>query len=94
LNERAAAHLIVTGRVQGVGFRWHARERARELGLAGWIRNLADGRVEAWIEGEPVSVGQMRAWLEHGPPGARVERVEARSVLAEGLTGFDVQREI
>jgi acylphosphatase len=61
--------------VQGVGFRWHARERARELELSGWIANLADGRVEMWAQGAGAKLDALEAWLHRGPPAARVERV-------------------
>jgi len=74
--DRIARHVWVRGTVQGVAFRWHTKERARELGLAGWVRNLPDGRVEAWIEGEVPAVEEMLAWLRRGPPSARVAGVE------------------
>jgi len=84
--ERIARHAIVRGTVQGVAFRWHTKERARELGLVGWVRNLDDGRVEAWIEGEPSAVEEMVAWLRRGPPTARVADVE---VVEEALSGAE-----
>lgn len=87
-----ARRAVVGGWVQGVGFRYHARERARELGLAGWVRNLPDGRVEAWIEGEQDAVDAMAAWLRRGPPAARVERVELEERAPEGLPAFEVRR--
>jgi len=84
--ERIARHAFVRGTVQGVAFRWYARERARELGLVGWIRNLEDGRVEAWIEGDSGAVDEMLAWLRRGPPAARVAGVE---VVEEALSSFE-----
>jgi acylphosphatase len=84
--DRIARHAIVRGTVQGVAFRWHTQERARELGLAGWVRNLDDGRVEAWIEGEASAVEEMLAWLRRGPPTARVAGVE---VVEEALSGAE-----
>ena len=72
---RACRHVLVSGRVQGVGFRWYAREKAEELGLAGWVRNLPDGRVEAWLEGEEEAVTAMlarhRRTRHQGPAAAR-----------------------
>ncbi|MGH8660715.1 MAG: acylphosphatase [Burkholderiales bacterium] len=68
-------HLIVTGRVQGVGFRFYAQRKARELGLTGWIRNCRDGSVEAVIQGPPGSVEAMIAWARRGPPSAVVADV-------------------
>lgn len=84
--------MLVSGRVQGVGFRWYARAKAEELGLAGWVRNLPDGRVEAWLEGEEEAVRAMLAWLAKGPPAARVTNVEAVVREPEGLSGFDGRR--
>ncbi len=85
-------HVLVSGRVQGVGFRWYAREKGQELGLAGWVKNLPDGRVEGWLEGEEGAVRAMLAWLEKGPPAARVKSVEVIERACEGLTAFDVRR--
>jgi acylphosphatase len=82
------AHVHVSGLVQGVGFRWYATRRARELGLSGWVRNLPDGRVEAVFEGEDEAVDTMVAWCGRGPSGARVERVEVADEPPEGLRGF------
>jgi len=67
---------VVTGRVQGVGFRWFVRERARRLGLAGTVANLADGRVAVHVEGTPAALAALEALLCEGPPGARVVSVE------------------
>jgi acylphosphatase len=69
-------HVRVTGVVQGVGFRWFVREQARRLGLAGWVRNLADGSVEVAAQGESQQIELFRAELQRGPRGARVERLE------------------
>lgn len=85
-------HVLVSGRVQGVGFRWHAREKAQELGLAGWVANLPDGRVEAWLEGEVAAVEAMLLWLRRGPTAARVTNVEVVEHAPRGLTDFGVRR--
>lgn len=85
-------HVLVSGRVQGVGFRWHVRKWADELGLAGWVKNLPDGRVEVWLEGQEKSVDAMLVWLERGPPAARVANIEVVERASEGLTAFDVRR--
>jgi acylphosphatase len=85
-------HVVVSGRVQGVGFRWWARERARALGLAGWVRNLPDGRVELLLEGEAETVRAMLEWLADGPPAARVTGVAAVERAAAGVSGFEVRR--
>ena len=72
----AALRALVRGRVQGVGFRWFVRERARELGVHGWVRNLDDGSVEVEAEGDEASLDRLRRVLLEGPPGARVSAVE------------------
>ncbi len=69
-------HLRITGLVQGVFFRVHTRDEARRLGLAGWVRNLPDGSVEAVAEGPRAALEQLAAWCHRGPPGAAVEQVE------------------
>jgi len=85
-------HVLVSGRVQGVAFRWYTVEKAGELGLAGWVKNLPDGRVEAWLEGEASEVESMLAWLAKGPPAARVSGLEVVERSPEGLQAFDVRR--
>ena len=84
--------VLVSGRVQGVGFRWYAVEQARQLGVDGWIQNLPDGRVEAWVQGEKAAVEAMLAWLAHGPSHARVEAVERHAETAGPWRGFSVRR--
>ena len=81
----------VRGRVQGVFFRAEARARAESLGLAGWIRNLPDGRVEAVFEGEDERVESMVEWCRRGPAGAEVDAVEVEREESVGETGFRVR---
>lgn len=69
-------HLLVRGRVQGVGFRWYVRELARKLGLSGWVRNCPDGAVEIAAEGSEESLQRLQRELRIGPPGAVVSSVE------------------
>lgn len=76
MSERARVHLLVSGRVQGVAFRAYTVDEARRLGLAGWVRNLPDGRVEAEAEGERDALLRLVRFCERGPPAARVDRVE------------------
>lgn len=66
-------HVRISGIVQGVGFRWFVRERARRLGLAGWVKNLPDGSVEVAAEGEQGQLDLLRGELTKGPAGARVD---------------------
>jgi acylphosphatase len=77
--------------VQGVFFRDTTRRRATTLAVAGWVRNLPDGSVEAVFEGSPEGVGQMIAFSEEGPRGAVVDRVEVFEENPEGLAGFEVR---
>jgi acylphosphatase len=81
----------IRGRVQGVFFRAEARARAESLGLAGWIRNAADGSVEAVFEGEDDRVDSMVDWSQRGPSGARVDDVEVETEQPIGETGFSVR---
>jgi len=85
-------HVSIEGRVQGVFFRAGCVERARELGLAGWVRNAIDGRVEAEFEGASEVVEQMVAWCREGPPHAHVDRVNVREDTLTGEEGFRVIR--
>lgn len=75
--ERIAKRLLITGRVQGVGFRFYMQRKARELGLTGWVRNCRDGSVEAVIQGTPGAVEMMISWARRGPPSAVVAEVRA-----------------
>jgi acylphosphatase len=69
-------HVIVRGRVQGVGFRWFVREAARGLGVAGWVRNSPDGAVEVAAESDDAALASLRATLAQGPPGASVTAID------------------
>ena len=90
-NYQERAHVYVSGDVQGVFFRDSTHEKAEQLGLSGWVRNLPDGRVEALFEGPSEKVREMVRWCEEGPPRAGVEKVEAEFDPAVGnLSGFEV----
>ena len=86
---RKTLHLLIYGRVQGVFFRNSMQREARKLGVAGWVRNLSDGAVEAMVQGDPSAVDAMLRWANRGPQLAQVERVE----LAPG-TGIYSEFEI
>jgi len=88
--ETVRCHVWVEGRVQGVWFRGATREQARRHGVAGWARNLADGRVEAVFEGPREAVAALVAFCGQGPPAARVDHVERRDEPPEGLEGFEI----
>ena len=83
---------MVHGRVQGVGFRYAAREAAIECRVAGWVRNLSDGSVEILAQGSPAAVARMTAWAHRGPRHASVDgvRVDALAV-SPNLQGFEIR---
>jgi len=89
--ELVRRRVVVRGRVQGVWFRESARQRAGELGVAGWVRNHPDGAVEAELEGGTEEVGVLVDWFAHGPAGARVDDVAVEELQPTGERGFDVR---
>jgi acylphosphatase len=85
-------HVLISGRVQRVFFRAETLRTALSLGLAGWVRNMEDGRVEALFEGEDESVDRMLAWCRQGPLHARVDRVDMTEEPCRGdLQGFRIK---
>ena len=87
---RVGCHVRVTGRVQGVFFRAWTAEQARALGVAGWVRNAADGSVEGHVEGEEEAVRQLIDRLHQGPPSAQVAQVSVEETALEGRDRFEV----
>ena len=88
---RNAVDLTVTGRVQGVSFRYYAEREATRRGRGGWVRNEPDGSVAAHVEGDPGAVDGFVRWCHEGPRLARVERVDVRCSDDEGRTSFGVR---
>jgi acylphosphatase len=86
-----AVRVVADGRVQGVWFRQSCAEEARAAGVAGWVRNLADGRVEAWLEGRRDAVERVAGWCRTGPPRSRVDAVEIHDEAPAGMAGFSVR---
>lgn len=82
---------IVSGRVQGVGFRAACQAMASALGLRGWVRNRADGTVEVYAVGSDKALKQLRGWLAQGPKLAHVEHVACEAAAAEPMRGFAVR---
>jgi acylphosphatase len=86
-----ATRFYISGHVQGVSFRASARAEAERLGMSGWARNLADGRVEVLAMGSAAELIEMAMWLEQGPPGATVVAIASELEIStdhEGLQGF------
>ncbi len=91
-NDKERAHVQISGQVQGVFFRDSTRQKAEELGLAGWVKNTPDGNVEAVFEGPSEKVREMLRWCEEGPQRASVENVDTDIEEAGGdFTGFEVR---
>ena len=87
-----ARRFLISGRVQGVGFRWFVHDAATREGVGGWVKNLFDGRVEAFVEGESDAVTRVERALRRGPPGARVEHVVVTDEDAVGNSkGFSIR---
>jgi acylphosphatase len=86
-----AVQVKVTGRVQGVAFRWEAQKVAARLGLAGWVRNEPDGSVAGFAEGDDEAVDRWVDWCREGPPYARVRDVAVLPAAVTGARSFDIR---
>ena len=86
-----ARRVVVSGRVQGVFFRETTRRRARAAGVSGWVRNNADGTVEAWLEGQEDDVAVLVDFVTRGPESAEVDDVDVSDVEPAGAPGFEVR---
>lgn len=82
---------LVSGRVQGVGFRWFVEREAGALGVSGWVRNLSDGRVEVLASGTKKQQEQLRGRLAVGPPASEVRGVEEREEEPQKFAGFGIR---
>jgi acylphosphatase len=85
---RVARRYIISGRVQGVGFRFFTEDAARREGIDGWVRNLPDGSVEVRAEGDAEAMERFERAVRHGPPAARVDDVDVTENVPTGATGF------
>ena len=90
MSDPVRAHLHISGRVQGVFFRATCQREARSLGLAGWVLNLPDGRVEAVFEGNREEVESMIRWCHEGPPGAAISGIEMVWESPRGEVSFSI----
>ncbi|UZE93105.1 MAG: acylphosphatase [Candidatus Nealsonbacteria bacterium] len=92
MEEKIRAHMIVSGRVQGVFFRQNTIRKAKELDVFGWVRNLFDGRVEAVFEGRKKKVEKIINWVKKGPVSAEVDNCEVKWQKYKGeFKGFDIR---
>ncbi|APQ13951.1 acylphosphatase [Pseudomonas oryzihabitans] len=87
-----ARHALISGRVQGVYYRESTRQEAQRLGVTGWVRNLADGRVECHLEGSVEALAELESWLWQGPAAAQVTGVVLEEVAPEDFPDFQVRR--
>ena len=86
------AHVFISGKVQGVGYRYYTSRQAQYLKLNGWVKNLPDGRVEAVFEGKRPMVERMIQWCHRGSPNAVVADVTVKLQEFQGLSGFEMRR--
>lgn len=91
---KATKHLIISGRVQGVGFRYYTYRSAKELGIKGWVQNLQDGTVETVVTGSQEDVEKMVDKLKEGPPSSRVQNIEEINgqINADNFNDFTIRR--
>jgi acylphosphatase len=90
--ENGAAQVVVTGRVQGVGFRWSLARIADDHGVRGWVRNRPDGAVEALLQGPRARLDDVIAWMRQGPPGASVADVQVEILAgADQFERFEIR---
>ena len=92
METKAAARIVIRGRVQGVGYRYFAQERAQALRLAGWVRNLPSGDVESYAEGSRDDIEQWIAQLKKGPSLSLVDHIDINwSVASQNLSSFSIR---
>ena len=90
MSSVAAARYVISGRVQGVGFRYFTQRAAREAGMTGWVRNRDDGSVEVHANGTPRQLAELEAILRKGPAGADVRSFEVTEAPVLELSGFHI----
>jgi acylphosphatase len=86
-----SVHVRISGRVQGVYYRAYTRDRAKSLGINGWVRNIPGGGVEAVLEGERRQVGEMLKAMKSGPSGSVVLGMELSEIEAKGYNDFEIK---
>ena len=95
MTKDSRVHIFVTGKVQGVYYRQNTAQKAQELGIRGWVRNLSDGRVESVMEGEEVNIGKILDWCKQGPADANVTEVQViNEEYKDEFTTFDIVKTV
>ncbi|ELR98967.1 acylphosphatase [Gloeocapsa sp. PCC 73106] len=89
-EERICAHVVISGRVQGVGYRFFTHQQARNLKIKGWVRNLPNSGVEAVFEGDRASVDKIIYWCRTGPPEAVVKDISVKFCPSQGRETFEI----
>ena len=85
-------HVLISGKVQGVWYRANTKNKAKELGIKGWVRNTKDGRVEAFFQGDGKQVDDMISWCSKGPPLATVTDIVVEKIeISEDFKGFTIR---
>lgn len=92
MSDVTEKHLLISGRVQGVGFRYFTRKNAQKIGVTGFVKNLPDGDVEAVFRGTPEQIQQMENLIENGTPGSKVKKIEELELTGEQFKEFSVRR--
>jgi acylphosphatase len=91
LTEYSRVHIFISGKVQGVYYRQNTAQKAQELGIRGWVRNLSDGRVESVMEGDKVNIHKILDWCKQGPADANVSGVQVvNEEYKDEFTTFDI----
>ncbi|OGT29622.1 MAG: hypothetical protein A3E87_06020 [Gammaproteobacteria bacterium RIFCSPHIGHO2_12_FULL_35_23] len=91
MTKNISLHCIIIGKVQGVYYRAFTQQKAIELGLTGWVRNLQNGDVEAFISGPETLVQKMLKWLYSGPTQAKVSAIHTQEVLYQPFANFEIR---
>jgi acylphosphatase len=91
MNGMKSVYINISGKVQGVGFRYNARKAAQRFGVKGYVRNQVDGTVYAEAEGEELAVDLFCEWCKKGPDWARVDRADIHTASVKGYSGFEIR---
>lgn len=92
MKDKSRVHIFVSGRVQGVSFRYYTAQKAEELGLKGWVRNTEDGELEAVFEGKQDKIKEIISWMRKGPPSAKIDNINIKEEQNRGeFSNFEIR---